>query len=187
MGSPSTTKTYGYIFCALAIGISSILIQARHSPRWMKYLPQNVASTKSYESFESFYPHYLDEHTLHVTRQLHYVGTSLFLVSMVMKPILIIPAVAAAMTGYSLVPFLRGFATGIPEMAIMLLIYILGGRLLGKSYVAMMKPLVFSYSFAWIGHFFYEKNKPATFIYPTYSFMGDFRLVFDAIKSQISS
>jgi len=30
------------------------------------------------------------------------------------------------------------------------------------------------YGFAWTGHFFFEKNKPATFKYPIYSLMGDF-------------
>ena len=34
-------------------------------------------------------------------------------------------------------------------------------------------PLV-GYGFAWIGHFIFEKNKPATFQYPLYSLMGDF-------------
>jgi hypothetical protein len=29
------------------------------------------------------------------------------------------------------------------------------------------------YGFAWIGHFVFEKNKPATFKYPIYSFIGD--------------
>ena len=29
------------------------------------------------------------------------------------------------------------------------------------------------YLFAWIGHFFFEKNRPATFTYPLYSFIGD--------------
>ena len=29
------------------------------------------------------------------------------------------------------------------------------------------------YAFAWVGHFFFEKNRPATFTYPLYSFMGD--------------
>src|SRR5437660_10507108 len=29
------------------------------------------------------------------------------------------------------------------------------------------------YAFAWIGHYFFEKNHPATFTYPLYSFMGD--------------
>jgi hypothetical protein len=29
------------------------------------------------------------------------------------------------------------------------------------------------YLFAWIGHVFFEKNRPATFTYPVYSFLGD--------------
>lgn len=29
------------------------------------------------------------------------------------------------------------------------------------------------YGFAWLGHFFFEKNRPATFKYPFYSFAGD--------------
>jgi hypothetical protein len=29
------------------------------------------------------------------------------------------------------------------------------------------------YLLAWVGHFFFEKNRPATFTYPLYSFMGD--------------
>ena len=33
---------------------------------------------------------------------------------------------------------------------------------------------IIGYGFAWIGHFFFEKNKPATFDYPIYSVMGDF-------------
>jgi hypothetical protein len=36
--------------------------------------------------------------------------------------------------------------------------------------------LVVSYAFAWFSHFFIEKNRPATFIYPGYSFIGDFRM-----------
>jgi hypothetical protein len=32
---------------------------------------------------------------------------------------------------------------------------------------------VSGYSFAWIGHFFVEKNRPATFQYPIWSFWAD--------------
>ena len=33
--------------------------------------------------------------------------------------------------------------------------------------------LLSGYGFAWIGHFFFEKNRPATFRHPFYSFLGD--------------
>lgn len=32
---------------------------------------------------------------------------------------------------------------------------------------------VCGYGFAWVGHFFFEKNRPATFTYPVYSLIGD--------------
>lgn len=37
------------------------------------------------------------------------------------------------------------------------------------------------YGFAWIGHFFFEKNKPATFQYPLYSLASDFMLFYDLL------
>lgn len=37
------------------------------------------------------------------------------------------------------------------------------------------------YGFAWVGHFFFEKNRPATFKYPAFSLMGDFRLWFETV------
>lgn len=34
--------------------------------------------------------------------------------------------------------------------------------------------VISGYAFAWVGHAFFEKNRPATFTYPFYSLMGDF-------------
>lgn len=45
--------------------------------------------------------------------------------------------------------------------------------------------LVAGYAFAWIGHFFIEKNKPATFTHPIYSFMGDWHMFWDVLRGKI--
>ena len=45
--------------------------------------------------------------------------------------------------------------------------------------------LVAGYLFAWIGHFFFEKNRPATFTYPLYSFVGDWVMWRDILARKI--
>jgi len=44
--------------------------------------------------------------------------------------------------------------------------------------------IVSAYLFAWIGHFFIEKNKPATFKYPWMSLKGDFKLYFEILTGK---
>lgn len=41
------------------------------------------------------------------------------------------------------------------------------------------------YGFAWVGHFFFEKNKPATFNHPIYSFLGDWVMYKDILTGKI--
>ncbi|MBJ6985386.1 DUF962 domain-containing protein [Luteimonas sp. MC1750] len=41
------------------------------------------------------------------------------------------------------------------------------------------------YGFAWIGHFFFEKNRPATFSHPLYSFAGDWVMFRDILAGRI--
>lgn len=44
---------------------------------------------------------------------------------------------------------------------------------------------VAGYGFAWIGHFLFEKNRPATFQHPWYSLLGDFALFRDILTGRI--
>ncbi|HEV8502561.1 MAG TPA: Mpo1-like protein [Casimicrobiaceae bacterium] len=45
-------------------------------------------------------------------------------------------------------------------------------------------PLV-GYGFAWIGHFFYERNRPATFRHPLYSLAADFVMFSDVLRGRV--
>ena len=44
---------------------------------------------------------------------------------------------------------------------------------------------VIGYGFAWVGHFGFEHNKPATFQYPFYSLMGDWVMLKDFLTGNI--
>lgn len=46
------------------------------------------------------------------------------------------------------------------------------------SYFYVPLCFVVGYGFAWFSHFFIEKNKPATFQYPLWSFISDYKMMF---------
>ncbi|MEG0482958.1 MAG: DUF962 domain-containing protein [Acinetobacter sp.] len=46
--------------------------------------------------------------------------------------------------------------------------------------------LVSGYACAWVGHFIFEKNKPASFKQPLYSFISDWRMLSDIIRGNLS-
>jgi hypothetical protein len=100
------------------------------------------ASLDSVKAFAEFYPFYLREHSHRTCRRLHFIGSTLVLVCLVML-----------------------VATGRPQ-------YLLYALLCG-------------YGFAWVGHFMFEKNKPATFKRPLYSLMGDWVMYKDMLTGKI--
>ena len=46
--------------------------------------------------------------------------------------------------------------------------------------------LVSGYACAWVGHFIFEKNKPASFKQPLYSFVSDWRMLSDIVRGNLS-
>lgn len=96
-------------------------------------MPSGPKPGERFTSLKAFYPHYLTEHGKTSTRVLHFIGTALI-------PLWVILAFATHNAWWLI---------GIP----------LGG-----------------YGFAWIGHAFFERNRPATFQYPFYSLASDFIL-----------
>ena len=49
----------------------------------------------------------------------------------------------------------------------------------------LLAGLATGYALAWVGHFFFEKNRPATFTHPLYSFMGDWVMWKDMLTGRI--
>ena len=55
-----------------------------------------------------------------------------------------------------------------------------------RSAKPLLKGIAAGYACAWVGHFFFEKNKPATFKYPLQSFAGDIRMFTDVLRGNLS-
>ncbi len=89
-----------------------------------------TTDTRQFGSFAEFYPYYLSEHQDRTCRRLHFAGSTVALVCLILL----------VFTGN--------------------LWWLLGAAVSG-------------YAFAWVGHFGFEKNRPATFRHPIYSLMGD--------------
>lgn len=65
-----------------------------------------------------------------------------------------------------------------------LLFFILGYALFTQRWLALAFIPLVGYGFAWAGHFFFEKNRPATFQYPLWSLASDFLLFWDLLRGK---
>jgi hypothetical protein len=96
------------------------------------------------KNYNEFWDFYVSEHSLGLTRLLHFAGTSL---------------------------------------GLLLLVYFAAT---GRWYLF---PIFFiiGYGFAWFAHFVVEKNRPASFRYPFWSFISDFRMMWYMITGKMSA
>eukprot|EP00484_Ammonia_sp_Unknown_P002650 CAMPEP_0197054606 /NCGR_PEP_ID=MMETSP1384-20130603/45634_1 /TAXON_ID=29189 /ORGANISM="Ammonia sp." /LENGTH=244 /DNA_ID=CAMNT_0042487845 /DNA_START=30 /DNA_END=764 /DNA_ORIENTATION=+ len=143
----------------------------------------SVSPKKPYKDIDAFYPYYLAEHTNPDCQRLHVFGTTAIVLITLIKPEIAITGIIALLSGYIAFPLFRGFEYGALEAVSMFVIAAIISHRHGiKKYLVLVA--LIGYGCAWIGHFFFEKNKPATFIYPSYSLVCDFKM-FGAFYKQL--
>ncbi len=66
-----------------------------------------------------------------------------------------------------------------------LVLAVLGYALVSAELVWLWALPLIGYGFAWAGHVWFEKNRPATFSYPLYSLMADWVMFKDILTGKI--
>jgi hypothetical protein len=67
----------------------------------------------------------------------------------------------------------------------MLVVAAIAAALVTRNAWWLVAAPVAGYGFAWAGHFFFEKNRPATFSYPLYSLLGDWVMFGDIVRGKL--
>lgn len=67
----------------------------------------------------------------------------------------------------------------------LLVLMVIISALLSQKYALLWLLPFIGYGFAWVGHFFFEKNRPATFKHPFYSLWGDWVMFKDILTGKI--
>lgn len=67
-----------------------------------------------------------------------------------------------------------------------LVLLLLAAAIVMRSAWLLLLIPVAGYGFAWFGHFVFEKNRPATFKHPLYSFLGDWVMYWQLATGKIA-
>lgn len=67
----------------------------------------------------------------------------------------------------------------------LLLLLVAAFMVITQNWILVFALPVLGYGFAWFGHFVIEKNRPATFTYPIYSLICDFKMFVDILRGRL--
>jgi hypothetical protein len=67
----------------------------------------------------------------------------------------------------------------------LLVLAVIAYAVITQQWLWLLAIPLLGYGFAWVGHFVFEKNRPATFDYPFYSLLGDWVMLKDAFTGRI--
>lgn len=139
---------------------------------------------KPHSNLPDFYEFYLKEHSDPTCRGLHIIGTSMVILSLLTKNrYLLVPLATGAAAGLVLSEVLSFLSNGLVEFASIFFVAYYVALPAKKTFPWQL--LIMGYLPAWIGHFFFEHNRPATFLYPTYSLLSDFAMWYQTMSCQL--
>jgi hypothetical protein len=118
----------------------------------------------------------LEQHAEPRTKLLHAVGTSTVVLLLLAEPRMIAAGSWAGVVGLCAFRLCIGLSHGFVEFGAAIIAMLVLTRALTGSVRPALVALVGGYSFAWVAHRFVELNRPATFTYPIFSLLGDFRM-----------
>ena len=166
------------------VAILAIFLAA--SITWLSVYPSGLPSlsgprhstTKPFKTLQDFYSHYYSEHQNGICRLLHITGSGITVSVLVRAPRLLLAVLVGLAVGVGACGATQGLPDGRIDAICLLLSYILSARWMNISWAKIATVPLIGYSFAWVGHFVFEQNKPATFLYPAYSLACDFVMCF---------
>ena len=125
-------------------------------------------------TFSDFWPYYLGEHRVPLCRALHFLGTGGFLAGVgwatIREPMRMGLAVAVIVAVGFAARRVEARRNALRELLMLVVI-------LGVTNPWVLLGSVWAYGWAWVGHFKVEYNRPATFTYPLWSLIADFKMV----------
>ncbi|KAJ3332787.1 hypothetical protein HDU76_013114 [Blyttiomyces sp. JEL0837] len=127
-----------------------------------------VQPDTGFKTFQSFYPFYLGEHRNKKNRRLHIIGTTFGVMIWTRAILGRLGGVLEKVEGFEVVKEAGKLIKLDPKTVNLLIL------------VGFLQ----SYAWAWVGHFFLEHNKPATFKYPLLSLRGDFNMWWETITGR---